>query len=1088
MRQRELSIAKITRPRLTAVYGRKRLFELLDQGRKKPVVWISGPAGSGKTTLVGSYLDARKLPCLWYQVDEGDADIATFFYYLGLAAKKAAPRIKQPLPLFTPEYQFGIPSFAKRYFENLYSRLKPPSVIVFDNYQEVPADSPFHEMIRNGLSEIPQGIKVIVISRTDPLPVFTRLQANAVMETIGWEDLRFTPQETSGAMKLHSGKALPKEKLQQIYEKTQGWAAGMVLVEAAWSGGDGPQASGTMLRGKISDYFAEEVFGSLDEEMQQFLLKTSFFPRMTPRMAEEISGIGRASDLLRNLNRGNYFTERRAAHELTYQYHALFREFLQKQAEQRYSQADRMKFQITAAKLLEKSGQIEDAAELYSETREWDSLVTTILHNARTLINQGRSRTLEEWLIRLPEAIAEQRPWILYWRGMCRSMFNPAEARNFFEKAYGLFEAVKNMTGVFLSWAGIVETFFYEWDIFTPLDRWIAKLRKLLKRSPSFPSEEIEIQVALWMFYALLLRQPHHPELPKWERKLNVLRKKSRDINLQVTMSHILVLYYTWIGDFAKAGMIVSEQRLTSRHGAVAPGNRITWWMMESVYYWFTADDEASRKLVNECLKAAEHFGVHIHDYRILAQGVYSTLTFGDVATAEQYLKRMSLIMDSSRRLDLSQYHYECALMALVQDDFLRSAEHAHTSVNLAIESGAPFPEAITRNVLAQALFECGEHRAANVHLSKAYKIGRQMKSDLVCHKYLLSKSYFSFLRDMDEEQGLKYLKKAMTLGREKKYVNMDSWRPVVMSLLCAKALEHGIEVEYVRDLIRKRNLNPPSPPFAKGGMGGIWMDSWPWPIRINTLGRFVLLKDEKPVRSSGKVQKKPLEMLKALIAFGGRDVQGEQIAAALWPDADGDAAYKAFGITLIRLRELLGVKDAVHLREGNVTLDQRYFWVDTWAFEHMLESSKFGVQSSELNAKRQSAIGNRQSEMNLSLLEKALELYKGPFLGAESAAWAISLRERLRAKFLRAVAVLGKHLEKGIEYQKMIMLSEKALEVDDLAEEFYQRLMQCHIMIGRKAEAAKLYERCRKTLAAAFGVETSEETTTLYRKIKGVS
>ncbi len=70
---------KISRPRLPVVLARTRLFRLIDKGRNHPVVWISGPAGSGKTTLAGSYLDARKLPCLWCQLDEGDSDIATFF-------------------------------------------------------------------------------------------------------------------------------------------------------------------------------------------------------------------------------------------------------------------------------------------------------------------------------------------------------------------------------------------------------------------------------------------------------------------------------------------------------------------------------------------------------------------------------------------------------------------------------------------------------------------------------------------------------------------------------------------------------------------------------------------------------------------------------------------------------------------------------------------------------------------------------------------------------------------------------------------------------------------------------------------------
>ena len=111
------SIAKISRPKLARVYPRRRLFRLLDQCRERPVIWLSSPPGSGKTTLVNSYLDARKLPCLWYEVDEGDSDIASFFYYLGLAAKKASPRIRRPLPPLTPEYGLGIPTFTRRYFE-----------------------------------------------------------------------------------------------------------------------------------------------------------------------------------------------------------------------------------------------------------------------------------------------------------------------------------------------------------------------------------------------------------------------------------------------------------------------------------------------------------------------------------------------------------------------------------------------------------------------------------------------------------------------------------------------------------------------------------------------------------------------------------------------------------------------------------------------------------------------------------------------------------------------------------------------------------------------------------------------------------
>ena len=156
MSERLAPIAKITRPRIRG-FSRDRLFGWLDETREYPLTWISAPAGSGKTTLVASYLEANKIPCLWYQVDERDADVAAFFSYLGLAAKKAAPQKRKPLPLLTPEYLQGLSTFTLRYFENLFSRLKLPSILVLDNYQTVPAESLFHEVINRGSARYPTG-------------------------------------------------------------------------------------------------------------------------------------------------------------------------------------------------------------------------------------------------------------------------------------------------------------------------------------------------------------------------------------------------------------------------------------------------------------------------------------------------------------------------------------------------------------------------------------------------------------------------------------------------------------------------------------------------------------------------------------------------------------------------------------------------------------------------------------------------------------------------------------------------------------------------------------------------------------------
>ena len=80
-------LAKLTRPRLHWALARERLFERLDQPRAQgQAIYVAGPPGAGKTTLVTSWLEARAIAGIWYQIDAGDEDLATFFYYLGEAA------------------------------------------------------------------------------------------------------------------------------------------------------------------------------------------------------------------------------------------------------------------------------------------------------------------------------------------------------------------------------------------------------------------------------------------------------------------------------------------------------------------------------------------------------------------------------------------------------------------------------------------------------------------------------------------------------------------------------------------------------------------------------------------------------------------------------------------------------------------------------------------------------------------------------------------------------------------------------------------------------------------------------------------
>jgi DNA-binding SARP family transcriptional activator len=296
------------------------------------------------------------------------------------------------------------------------------------------------------------------------------------------------------------------------------------------------------------------------------------------------------------------------------------------------------------------------------------------------------------------------------------------------------------------------------------------------------------------------------------------------------------------------------------------------------------------------------------------------------------------------------------------------------------------------------------------------------------------------------------------------------------MGFLCAKAFEEKIELEYVKGLIGKLGLTPPSSlnpssllPLDKGRMGGVsYLENWPYPIKVYTLGRFDIIRDDEPQHFSGKEQKKPLEMLKVLIAFGGRDVPEERLTDALWPDADGDQAHKSFETTLSRLRRLLGGEDVIKYRARQLTINSLYCWVDSLALSHLFDQ-----------------IREAPAEQVVPLCEKAVGLHKGPFLPSDTGLpWTLPGRETLKNGLLRIIIRAGRHYEQAGEWERAAEKYTKGIETDSLAEEVYRRLMVCHLNLGNNADAVKTYNRCCILLQAELGIEPSPETTAVYSSI----
>ena len=234
------------------------------------------------------------------------------------------------------------------------------------------------------------------------------------------------------------------------------------------------------------------------------------------------------------------------------------------------------------------------------------------------------------------------------------------------------------------------------------------------------------------------------------------------------------------------------------------------------------------------------------------------------------------------------------------------------------------------------------------------------------------------------------------------------------------------------------------------------------WPLKIYALGQFALLHDGKPLALSRKVQKRPLDLLKLLIASGGRNVEMSTLIELLWPDAEGDAAHASFDSTLYRLRKLIGIDGVITLAEGKLSLDSVKCRLDLWEFQRLLDRIDRTTDLQDVEA----------------FTKDLLWLYAGHFLEQESQeSWAISARDKIKAKFVRTVTSLGAQLEQGQQWPQAIALYSRALELDNLTEGFYRRLMICYRENGEPAEALNIYRRCRDMLSIVLGVKPSAET-----------
>ncbi|WP_194859045.1 LuxR C-terminal-related transcriptional regulator [Streptomyces sp. SUK 48] len=313
-------------PTLPVTYLRRdRLLGHLDAAPRTPLTVVGGAAGAGKTLLVADWAATRGTRVAWLTAQMADKGRGTFWAYLLQALRLAG---------VTLSAEVGLPAEAGRVDDALLTRLaaelsarEAPVTAVIDEYDRV-TDPEIADQLEFVLRHADTGVRLVLVTRTEPLLPLHRYRAAGVVTEIRNDELAFTPEEAGDLLALH-GLRLPPDEIGALLARTRGWAAGLRLSALAAQGERDPRSYLREFeadRTTIGDYLIAEVLKRQRPETQDLLLRISVLDRFGPALADALTGRADAELILTALHRENAFVED-LGHSW-FRLHPLFREIL----------------------------------------------------------------------------------------------------------------------------------------------------------------------------------------------------------------------------------------------------------------------------------------------------------------------------------------------------------------------------------------------------------------------------------------------------------------------------------------------------------------------------------------------------------------------------------------------------------------------------------------------------------------------------------------------------------------------------------------------------------------------------------------
>jgi LuxR family transcriptional regulator, maltose regulon positive regulatory protein len=400
---------KLSAPHVPAnLVRRPRLTDRLDHGVQGPLTLLAAPAGAGKSALLSSWVAERPDAMLaWLSLDAVDGDRRRFWRGVLEALRRAG--VGDPLASLavhpTEPVDVVLPALV-----NALAALDEPVTLVLDDMHEIDGSPALLDLDRL-LRRPPAALRIVISTRSDPTLRLGRLRVAGELTEVRASDLAFTLDESAELLDA-GGVRISPQATAQLWQRTEGWAAGLRLAALTMRAHDDPERFVTEFAGDdstIADYLLAEVLAQQPADVRAFLLRIAVVDAVNGELATALTGRADAGRVLTRLEREHALLSSTGTSRSWHRLHPLFAELLR--SELAYSAADEVPgLHARAAAWFEAQGQPTEAVGHAAAAEDWPRVGALVGAHWVPLLLEGELQALGPLLDRLPDELVRSQP------------------------------------------------------------------------------------------------------------------------------------------------------------------------------------------------------------------------------------------------------------------------------------------------------------------------------------------------------------------------------------------------------------------------------------------------------------------------------------------------------------------------------------------------------------------------------------------------------------------------------------------------------------------------------------------------------